>query len=294
VSRRPGWAALLVAALAGSRLRAASTVDISLHDAARNREVPLRVYSPTGAGPRPLIVFSHGYGGSREAYAYLGDAWAEAGYVVVLPTHLGSDRAAILAHGLSGAGDSHKAFAEQLERTADVAFIVASVAGIESRVPGLRGRIDALHVGVGGHSMGAGTALFMAGATAPNEGGRSFHQPYVKAVVTMSPQGAGEEGFESGSWDPIAIPVMTMSGTDDRGVNGEPPTWRLEPFQHMPPGDKYQVTVHGANHLTFAIGLRFHECIVQATTAFWDAYLKGDRDARSRLRTVGACEVDAK
>jgi hypothetical protein len=32
-----------------------------------------------------------------------------------------------------------------------------------------------------------------------------------------------------------------------------PPSWRLQPYQHMQPGDKYQVTVNGAEHLSLAI-----------------------------------------
>jgi hypothetical protein len=84
---------------------------------------------------------------------------------------------------------------------------------------------------------------------------------------------------------------MTMSGTRDRGSAGEPPQWRTEPYQHMPAGKKYQVTVNGADHLSFATGLRFHGCILQETVAFWDTYLKGQSKT---IQSSGACEVSAK
>src|SRR5580698_6059441 len=68
--------------------------DLSLRDAARNRTVPLTVYYPVGQGhwPFPIIIFSHGAGGSKDGYRYLGSYWAAHGYVVIHPTHFGSDR----------------------------------------------------------------------------------------------------------------------------------------------------------------------------------------------------------
>jgi hypothetical protein len=88
-----------------------------------------------------------------------------------------------------------------------------------------------------------GTALLVARATAapPNGTMQSFRNERVKAVVAMSPQGVSEENFQNPSWDHIVIPVLTMSGTHDSGVNVEPPSWRLQPYEHMHPGDKYQL-----------------------------------------------------
>ncbi len=79
---------------------AVSHVDETWTDPARHREVPVRVYIPgpqaDGAGARfPVIVFSHGWGGSRTSYAYLAEHLASHGYLVVLPTHAGSDTASI-------------------------------------------------------------------------------------------------------------------------------------------------------------------------------------------------------
>src|SRR5436305_11540107 len=61
-------------------------------DTARKRPVPVKIYSPEkGPGPFPVIVFSHGLGGSRETYEYLGRHWASHGYVVAHVQHEGSD-----------------------------------------------------------------------------------------------------------------------------------------------------------------------------------------------------------
>ena len=50
-------------------------------DNARTRNVPVRLYLPTSsaagvAGSVPLVVFSHGLGGSRDGYKYLGRFFA--------------------------------------------------------------------------------------------------------------------------------------------------------------------------------------------------------------------------
>src|SRR5271170_3301939 len=61
-------------------------------DASRNRKVPVKIYYPnTSDGVFPVIIFSHGLGGSREGYEYLGRHWAACGYVSVHVQHLGSD-----------------------------------------------------------------------------------------------------------------------------------------------------------------------------------------------------------
>ena len=67
------------------------TLDITVKDEGRNREIPIRVYLPARTSPQPVLLFSHGLGGSREGYAYLGKHWAAQGYVAVFLQHPGSD-----------------------------------------------------------------------------------------------------------------------------------------------------------------------------------------------------------
>ncbi len=270
------------------------TAALTLRDPDRNREVPLKIYYPGHiSGSLPLIVFSHGYGGTRDGYEYLGRGWADAGYIVIFPTHIGSDSDALAQAGLRAAGDPATAFEMQRQRTADIRFILSSLKLIDRQVREIHGKINNKQIGVSGHSMGAGTALLIGGATGatPNASAQSFRDKHVHAVIAMSPQGAGAEGFSDHSWDKLAVPALTISGTRDRGIAGQPPEWRTQPFQHMPGGGKYQVIVNGADHLTFATGGRFRACILQETTAFWDTYLKGQSKA---IQSSGACEVSAK
>jgi predicted dienelactone hydrolase len=60
-------------------------------DAARERTVPVKVYLKPSDSPQPVVIFSHGLGGSRENSGYLGNHWADHGYVAVFVQHAGSD-----------------------------------------------------------------------------------------------------------------------------------------------------------------------------------------------------------
>src|SRR5688500_12960921 len=68
-------------------------VDFDWVDAIRARQVPARLYWPAdvpSAGV-PLIVFSHGMGGSRGGYTYLARRWADRGVASLHVQHIGSD-----------------------------------------------------------------------------------------------------------------------------------------------------------------------------------------------------------
>ena len=68
-------------------------LDLDLFDSSRQRPVPARLYLPHRASPAhpvPLLVFSHGLGGSRLGYSYLGRHWADAGIASLHPQHVGT------------------------------------------------------------------------------------------------------------------------------------------------------------------------------------------------------------
>src|SRR5450432_122101 len=71
----------------------AHVVDLSFSIARPVRAIPLRVYLPDGQSPAPVVLFSHGLGGSRESNSFMGQHWAARGYVAVFMQHPGSDDA---------------------------------------------------------------------------------------------------------------------------------------------------------------------------------------------------------
>ena len=69
--------------------------DIDWIDTTRERAVPVRLYWPAqvpGGASVPLVVFSHGIGGSRSGYSYLGKHFASHGIASLHLQHVGSDR----------------------------------------------------------------------------------------------------------------------------------------------------------------------------------------------------------
>lgn len=73
----------------------APIIDLEPVDIQRQRTVPIRVYLATGDQPRPVVLVSHGLGGSRDGKAYLGRNWSQAGFTCVFLQHTGSDREVI-------------------------------------------------------------------------------------------------------------------------------------------------------------------------------------------------------
>lgn len=80
--------------------------DAVLHDAQRNKDISMVIEYPTRGGPYPVIVFSHGFGGTKDSYLALTEFWTSHGYVCIKPSH--ADAGALAASyrsGLPSAGD---------------------------------------------------------------------------------------------------------------------------------------------------------------------------------------------
>lgn len=269
---------------AGPYLVASATVD--WQDDARDRTVPIKIYAPDPdePGPFPVIVLSHGLGGSREGLAYLGKHWASHGYVVIAVTHKGSDSEALAAGGWDLAVHDP---AVRRARPEDVRFVIDRLVLDDHGEPLLAGRVDAGRIGVAGASYGAFTALSVAGATFD---GVSRKDSRVTAAVALSPPGPGVFGLLEASWDTVAMPAMTMAGTRDTTSLVPDASDRRVPYDSMPPGEKFHVTLLHATHGSFGGESPYGSWIRQLTTAFWDHCLKQDGDAYAWL-SEGAVET---
>lgn len=280
--------------------------DLTLHDAVRGKDLPCKASFPRSGGPYPVIVFSHGFGGNKEAFAVVGRHWASHGYVVIHPTHAdGSDRMVGRENDPEARGDGGRPLLRPggligalndpgriADRVADITLVLDSLDALPGKIPGIEGRIDPKRIGVGGHSFGAYTAMLIGGVTVDlgGDGGRSFRDERVRCILPISAQGTGQQGLTEGSWARLTIPMMTITGTQDRGVGGQPVEWRKEPYRFSPPGDKYLVVIDGANHFSFGGGpgrrsSAVTDLVCLSSTLFWDAYLKDSRPARERLRS---------
>ncbi len=266
-------------------------------DAKRERKVPVKIYYPsTSEGKFPVIIFSHGLGGSREGYEYLGRHWAGCGYVSVHVQHLGSDDAVWQGLPPAKARDNMRAAAANLanitNRPADLTFVINQLERMNLTNSVLKQRLDLDRIGVAGHSFGAFTALAIAGETFIGPGGQraSAVDPRVKAVIPMSAPAPRNRGRLNEEFGTIKIPCLHMTGTDDGSVIGSTsPKERRLAFDHSRNSDQFLITFTGGDHMIFS-GRRggnsknddeFQKLICIGSTAFLDAYLTGDASARA-------------
>jgi predicted dienelactone hydrolase len=262
----------------------------------------VKVYYPSDAiGPFPLIIFSHGLGGTREGYEYLGRGWAERGYVCVHVQHAGSDDAVWRHHDDPMASMRRAALdpSNAVNRPRDVSFAIDEALRLngDAKSP-LHGRIDASRIGVAGHSFGAYTALAIAGQSfVLPSGDKSLRDPRVKAVIAMSAPVSPRRDPEE-AYSPIAVPCFHMTGTKDVSPIGDTKAEsRRVPFDHMRLADQYLLTFKDGDHMVFSgrgtgrLGREhdtpYQAVVLESSTAFWNAYLKGDAEAKRWLTAGG-------
>lgn len=264
------------------------------------RPLPIRVYLPASKKPAPVILFSHGLGGSRDNNPYLGNHWAARGYVVVFVQHPGSDESVWKdAAGPERLVEMRKAASLEnyRARTKDIpAAIDALTAWNTEKYHPLKGRLDLEHIGMSGHSFGAQTTQAMAGQSAAR-GNISMAEPRIDAAVMMSPS-PPRMGDPAQAFSTITIPCLLMTGTlDDSPIGNTTPEDRLKVFPHLKQAPAWQVVFDKATHMDFGqrVGKtgdpRYHRAILALTTSFWDAELKGDAAAKTWLKGKGAKSV---
>jgi len=198
-----------------------AVLEYEWHDATRDRDVPIKIYYPASAKEiSPVIIFSHGLGGSREGYEYLGRHWAGCGYVSVHIQHIGSDdsvwknvpRSEIRAKMVEAAHDPSNA----LNRSKDISFVIDQLIRLNNSADSpLHERLSTKGFGVAGHSFGAWTAMAEAGETF-GETNISVRDPRIVAAIALSPPVPRLAGFNK-----ITIPVFQMTGTLDNSPIGE-------------------------------------------------------------------------
>jgi predicted dienelactone hydrolase len=251
------------------------------------------------------VLFSHGLGGSRKGGGFLGNHWAARGYVAVFLQHPGSDesvwRDVPAQRRLAAMRDA--ASLENLRvRVHDVSAVLDALATWNGS-PGhpLAGRLDLDRIGMSGHSFGAQTTQAVSGQSFPVVGRRST-DPRIKAAVIMSP------GTPRGRRDPgdafaeVTIPWLLLTGTKDTSLIGSQTVEsRLAVYPALPAGSAYELVLHDAEHSAFSDRAlpgdreprnpNHHRAILALTTAFWDAFLRENDDARAWLDGDGPRQV---
>ncbi|MGB9863291.1 MAG: alpha/beta hydrolase family protein [Candidatus Saccharicenans sp.] len=276
-------------------------------DEARNRKIPVKIYYPSDIkNQMPVIIFSHGLGGSREGYEYLGRFWAENGLISVHLQHPGSDEE-VWRGKKDPLSEMRRAAANPLNaiaRAKDVSFCLDRMEALNKEDGPLKGLIDIDKVGMAGHSFGAHTTLLLAGQKIWLPGGRelSFADRRIRAAIPMSaPVPANRQKLDI-IYGSVNVPCLHMTGTlDDSPIGETRAEERRIPFDHIKGADQYLVIFQGGDHMIFSgrprlaqaagRGLedaRFQEMIKEFSLAFWRAYLLQDKMAEKWLKEGGA------
>jgi predicted dienelactone hydrolase len=230
-----------------------------------------------GEGRFPLVVLSHGTGGSGPTLGWLGTALAAKGMIAVAVNHPGNN--ATEPYTAEG-------FALWWERARDLSVVIDDMLA----EPGFGGRIDARRIGAAGFSLGGYTVLESAGGMtdrarfqafclspaadesckAPPEfpdlnaklealakldpafqqslrdAGNSYRDPRIRAVFAMAP--ALGPAVTPESLGGIAVPVEIVAGADDAIV---PVASSAQYYAANIPGAKLTLFPYGVGHYTF-------------------------------------------
>ncbi len=285
---------------------AIETVDQSWEDAARKRTLPIRVVSPKSDGAKadatfPVIVFSHGLGGSTAAGKLWSEHWASHGYIVVHIQHPGSDESIWKDKPLGQVETNLKSAMTMTNlglRTGDVHFVVDEIIRrAKAGEPAFR-FANTQRIGMSGHSFGAQTTLAIAGQSSGAARGQSGFDKRITAAIAFSPNARNKLRMDKQFGD-IRMPFFSITGTKDGAVlnDGTKPEDRELPFAYMPGGDKYLLVMEGGDHTVFGgqktrrrgqLSARDEEIqsdVKAASLAFWNAYLKEDAAAKTWLAT---------
>ncbi len=285
------------------RVGTAEIVSKELEVKRGDRALPLRVYLPESGKPAPVILFSHGLGGSRDNNPYLGNHWAKRGYVVVFIQHPGSDESVWKDTPRAGRMKAMREAASANNLMLRVKDVPAVIDGLtewsgEKDHP-LHARLDLKHIGMSGHSFGAVTTQAVAGQSRAG-GNVSFREPRLSAAVMFSPS-PPKLGDPAAAFSTVRIPCLLMTGTLDTSPIGNTAAEdRLKVFPGLTNAPAWQVVFDKATHMSFGdrdlqgnpeAGNRYHPSILALTTAFWDAELRKDKKAEAWLTGEGAKAV---
>jgi predicted dienelactone hydrolase len=279
--------------------------DGALRDDSRNRDVPFRLYLPEPlVGVHPVVLVSHGIGGSREAMPYLGRHLAANGYVALHVQHPGTD-ASVWRPEMAPA-EVYRALRQAMWDAAaarlrfqDVPFVVDELARWNTAGP-LAGRLDLARIGMAGHSYGSVSTMVAAGQRMGPGGQWQFKEPRIRAGVVMSPSVPIQGGNLAELYRDIYIPLFHMTGTSDGnaipGNTDFAPVQRTIPYRTLAIPHQYLLVLRDAGHNAFSglehgphahgpeVETRYTRAVQQGAVLFFDAYLRGDTAAEAALR----------
>jgi predicted dienelactone hydrolase len=246
---------------------------ITLSGFSRLRNIALDLYTPNirKNSQYPAIVISHGLGSDQASFAYLAEHLASHGYVVVVPSHPGSDARQMSAL-LSGTAQEVASPSEFVDRPLDIKFILDRLSQ-DRRFS----YVNWQQVGMVGQSFGGYTAFALGGAPlnfptlaescGTNQQLNTFdlslllqcranalprqnynlQDPRIKAILAINP--VTSQVFGQAGMAKIQVPTMIIAGKADTVAPAVPE--QIRPFTWLTTPDRYLVLVDRSTHFSF-------------------------------------------
>jgi predicted dienelactone hydrolase len=237
-----------------------------------SRTFDVDIYLPQTQNPAPVVIISHGWGSSKESFAFLGQHLASHGFAVAIPQHIGSDRR-FQQLFLSGVFNEDIPPREYIDRPLDISLTLDELEHLSIPEGPYQGRLDLERVGMIGHSLGGYTTLAIAGApinydrlqqgclldrpfrlnlsiylqcrAAPLPPAEiSLQDERVDAVVVLNPITSVVQG--PSQLEQIDIPVMLSVASVD--LLATPVQEQIHPFTWLTMEDKYLAAMVPAGH----------------------------------------------
>lgn len=207
------------------------------------RSIPMRLFAPAkGCGDCTLVIFSHGAFSTYDRYDRLLLAWADAGFVVVAPLHVDSEK-----HPDPESYEPDAALPTRVEDYLQLRDHFTKGARRQVLDVSFSGEVIAA-----GHSFGALIAQIAGGANPPAISAQAVadlaaQQP--RAIVAISPPPPVSGYVESEHWAQIAVPMLVVTGTADV-IPQFVPDWRqhLASYQAAPDSRSYALVFDDADH----------------------------------------------
>jgi dienelactone hydrolase len=275
-----------------------------IDDDRQGRNVAYKIYHPAqdeAATPQklPVIIWSHGLGGTRDGAGFIARYLARFGYVIVHVQHHGTD--SFLWEGKAGHPWDNIRNAKiprktALQRYQDIPFALKCLEEGRDLSPALQADMDLEKIGMSGHSFGAGTTQIMAGQTL-GRGRRlyQFKESRFKAGIVYSPIPSFNRS-DAGTtiYGGIDIPLFHMTGTDDFSpVDETGYEKRLEVYENVSKAAQHLFVLEDGDHMIYSgsrgqLGNtdnreRYEQLIMLSSLAFWDSYLRNDMQAYAWL-----------
>ena len=286
---RRDWLRLAAALTAASALplradepQAFDALELDWADDRRQRPVSVRLYLPQSRRPVPLVVFSHGIGGSRRGYSWLGQHFAGQGIASLHLQHVGSDRqlwAGGSIFNIIGRLQDAAQEGEAIARAEDLRFALDTLLAGD-----LAPRLDTTRIVAAGHSYGANTTLLASGARVEREGRVvPLRDERVRAAIVISAPPFYGESEPRKILQTVTVPSLHVTCTEDiiripgyySGLDD-----RVAVFDATGSARKWLAVYEGGSHSMFTDrggtgGATLNPQVKEATRALAVAFVRG-------------------